>query len=544
MAVVFDHRTGESTTTALDWTEDGDRLRTTAEGEPERRYRLERINADAFRLAGGELGLDTRLYRRVEPLAEGEIPAAWFVGTWEGRSGLEWLVLTLGADGRQTSRLGDGALDAGSWHAVPGQLVLADDGAAAIGYRAEVPDGGQLNLSGGNLGSTTLFLRRTAMPTPGDPLAGQFVGGDMTLLLERRAGGIAARGFLRGEPMAVEAELADDGTLSLRFPEGAGGVQQGTAYYNGLGLSDGYQNSWLEKQAERPLPLPDGLEGEWMYASWEASSSYAFLADGRYVATYTSSADGAAPLVTDGTFARDGNRLTLDPECAAPTDYRLALGGPQLMLGSAFSDGSDGTTYHFVPDSPATVAAMIAARDATWAAEDAAWEARLALAPATTGAPNTPTSEVPVDPSPETVFADATAFASSQVYLWQSDYSYVQMQGEPGLLYSVTTGQLILDRNLAARIDWTRGQYNDSVKIFLYPNGRMFSRIESYVGAQVRVDAVIPQITTAWGRYRVEGDLIVGDEEEIELLHGRRRIRSAELCLDNVAWAAEGFNAP
>lgn len=529
--LVFDHRTGGRSTTELAWAEEDDHLRVATDGEPERRYLLERIGAQAFRLAGGDLGLDTRLYRRVEPAAAGEIPAAWFVGTWEGNSGLEWLVLTLGADGRQTSALGDDAPDAGSWHAAPGQLVLADDGAAAVAYDAEAPNGGQLTLSAGNLGGTVLFLSRTSMPTPGDPLAGQFIGEELTLLLEREGEGIAARAFLRGTPLAVEAAIAGDDTVALRFPDGE--EQQATAFYNGLSLSNGYSSIWLEKQAERPMPLPDGLAGEWMYASWDgARSSYAFLADGRYVAIYDSPAEGVAPLVTDGTFVRDGASLTLDPECDAPGDYTLALAGPQLLLGSAYSS----ITYHFVPDSPATVAAVMGERDAAQAAEDTAWEARLALAPAATTAPVPPTSEVPVDPAPGDVYPGATAFAAPQVYLWQSDHSYVQMLGEPGLLYSVTPGRLIMDQGLSARIDWTRGEYRDSMKIFLYPNGRMFSRIESYVGAQVRADAVVPTVTTAWGRYRVEGDRIVGDDAGIELLHGRRRARTAELCLDNLAW--------
>jgi hypothetical protein len=529
-ALIYDHATDESTTLDLSWVEESDHLRTTAEGRTEQRYLLERIGVDAFRSAGGNLGLDTQLYRRVESAAG--MPTAWFVGTWAGSP----VTLVLEADGRYRATQSGGSTEAGTWRAEPGTLAVTPDGAPTITYQTEVTGGGQLNLTGGNLEGYTLFLNRSAMPGPGDPLAGQFVGGDMTLVLERRAGGIAASGVTRGLPFGVDTRLAEDGTLLLSFPDDAGGDQAVTPFYNGVTIGNGYSSTWLEKQAELPLPVPDGLVGEWLYPYWDGSSSaYAFLADGRYVATYTSGG-GGEPLVTNGTYSRDEERLVLDPECEGPAEYAVQLGGPQLVLGSGIGDPS---THHFVPDSPATLAAAMAARDAAWAAEDASWEEGLALAPAAPGAPVTPSSEVPVDPAPQEVFTDATVFAAPQVYLWQSDYFYVQMMGETGLLYSISNAELIFNDDLAARIDWSRGQHYDSIKLFFYPNGRMFQRIENYAGARVQVGAVIPTVTTAWGRYRVEGDAIVSDDETIELLHGRRRARSAEMCLDSLAWMAD-----
>ncbi len=539
-ADAYDHRTGQHGGQALTWAEEADHLRIAVDGQAEQRYLLERLGADAFRLAGADLALDTQLFRRVTSAAADAVPAAWFAGTWQGSAGMDSLTLVLQPDGRYRATLSGGAGHAGHWTAGPATLTLAPDGGPPVDYRAEVSGGHQLNLSGGDLDGWTAFLARTAMPAPGDPIAGQYVGGDMTLLLERQAGGLSAQVFMRGEPVPADATPVDADTLVLHLPDALGGARQATAFYNGIMLGDGTLALWLEKQAEHPLPPPDGLVGAWHHRYWDgAGITYAFSANGRYLAAQATG-DGDAPLVTEGAYSLDGAWLTLDPECAAPATQVVRIGGPQLVLGA---DASDAATYHFVPDSPALIAAAMAGRDAAAAAEDAAWQVRLALAPVSAGAPVTPPAGAPADPDPSALYAGATVFAAPQAYLWQSDHFYVQMQGEPGVLHAVSDAELVFDQGLAARIDWTLGQYRDSIQLFLYPNGRMFQRIENHAGAVVEAGAVIPTVAAGWARYRIEDGRIVSDAETMDLLRGGRRVRSAELCLDNVAWTAEEAGA-
>lgn len=265
------------------------------------------------------------------------------------------------------------------------------------------------------------------------------------------------------------------------------------------------------------------LVGRWVSENQFTKTVVDFLPDGRYGKTLTV---GNQKLGENGTYALQGNTLTLNPQNGGAQQFSVALQGDQLALrgGSALTQTQE--AYTRVPGSAEAVVAEAAKGDQANAQENAAWAARFPIGPARPQ-PNIAAGNLPLDPQPARVFDGAVAFTAMQLYsrYWNAN-----------VVYQVTEGA-------------DPGCGKNETRFHFLANGRFFYVNIKYVPTgvvQYGRNLARAEVTASWGRYTIGAGTPASEPLQMEsdageriaaaFVSGRRNLLWGQNTFGNVFW--------
>jgi hypothetical protein len=513
-------------------------------------YELERVSDGTLRWRGGNFGLNTVLFHRVNANQISPL-SGWLVGAWTTLAGFESYTFELQADGRFAYKKEAGLSSQaesgeGNWTFQKG--VLTFTGGLTGTYNVRPFDDTGFNATTATNSNGLLFKRSNTEPR--DPFktlnfAGQYIQQDTTMTITGKGDAYEAKFLVQGNTSTLTGRATGD-TLELSDANDKV-LYQLRLDNNGLRNTDLYKisNKFYQKVSETTLSTPNKLVGYWLQTKrFSQDDDLLLLPDGRYRQTAYYQLVGRTSIsVTEGLYKVAGGKITLDPTCAGPSTYSLKQAQNQLL--TSFTSSFDGkeiiTTYMAAPATSIEYQlAQTKIRDALEAQIDAQWMQKIALGKVNTRMGRIPpTSEISVDPNPEDVFANSSVFAENQLYPYESEaFYYYDFDGN---FRSATPGMLILDPNLSKRIDLTRGQYHDKLNTYFFPNGRMITYFESYLTAKSIAYPPQPTQKFSWNKYRIQGEkIIVGEGKNAltyDLINGRRHIRQGEQCFENLKFS-------
>lgn len=401
----------------------------------------------------------------------------------------------------------------------------------------------------------------TTQAPSGDPFAGTFSGQGVILTLTPVAGGYGGRLDFQGQSYPLSAQLRN-GRLQGSFVSGDQTFPFEASLGDGvLTLGSGGASYRLQRQdtggsgqataapappaATQPEPAPSAAAATGLEGTWTTLEDYGYgvvveksihlLPQGRYI--YVESGD--FPFQEEGRYQLDGGRLVFLPFCGADHSVDIQRSGERLDVTAVDTFGDTTVTvYQLEPGSPGRVGQMLADIDA----ERAAFHARAPTGPIRPGV-QAPEPGYPPDPNPDRIFTGATVFSEGELYTFFSAFTYVMDLN--GRLQTVNSSDVVLNTPKMATLDYTRGEYRDTALWLFRPNGRVLVRYESYWNAlDIGTVPITPTVTASWGRYRIEGDGVrvetdEGEQLELELIMGRRKLRQGGLCFDEIEWATE-----
>jgi hypothetical protein len=513
-------------------------------------YEPERVSDDTLRMRGGNFGLNTILFHRVQANEISPL-SGWLVGTWTTLAGFESYTFELQADGRLTYKKEAGLTSQaesgeGNWSFQKGVLTFTGDLTGT--YNVQPYNDTVFNATTASDSSGLLFQRSNSEPR--DPFktlnfAGQYIQQDTTLTITGKGDAYEAKLLVQGNTVALTGRATGD-TLELSDASGKS-LYKLRLDNNGLRDTNLYKvsNTFYKKVSETTLATPNKLVGYWLQTErFSQDDDLLLLPDGRYRQTAHYTLAGRTSIsVTNGLYKMTGGKITLDPTCAGPSTY--ALKQVQNHLLTSFTSSFDGkeiiTTYMAAPASSIDYQlGQVKIRDALEAQINAQWMQKIALGKVNTRLGRIPpNNEISLDPNPNDVFANSSVFAENQIYPYQSDaFYYYDFDGN---FLSTTPGMLILDPNLSKRINLTRGQYHDKLNTYFFPNGRTITYFESYLTAKSIAYPPQPTQKFSWNKYRIQDEkIIVGEGKNAltyDLINGRRHIRQGEQCFENLKFS-------
>ena len=513
-------------------------------------YEPERISDTAMRWRGGNFGLKTLLFQRVQAGQVSPV-SSWLVGSWTSIFVLDNLNLNLFEDGRfgyrkENPLSGEAETREGTWTYQNGVLSLQGD--SPVQYRVSAYSDVSINLTGGEFaGSSQLFQR--ANTEPRDPLkplqfAGQYIQKETTLTVVAAGAGYEARLLNKGQMYALSGQAEGD-TLKLASADGK--IQYALRLENnGLYDTNLYNfTRFYQKVAEGTLAVLTKPVGYWINTKgFDQDDDLLLLPDGRYrQAQYFDLGGKRSSSITEGKFTLKSDKLTLDPVCASPSTFTLKQVQNHFLVSftSSLTNQPVTTTYMATPASSLEYQLTQAKlRDGIEAQVNAVWQKKIALGPVKRLGRIPPTNEISVDLNPNDVFAKATVFANNEIYPYQSEAFY--FYDFNGNFRSATPGMLIIDQALSQSINYSLGQYHDKQNTYFFPNGRTITYVETYLDAKKITHPPVPNVKFFWNKYRIEGDkIIIGSSKPFvyELLRGRRWIRASEQCFENLKFSLE-----
>ncbi len=502
-------------------------------------YAIEQVSNNSFRVTGGDLGLQSLLYERYKP-DEGLNPKlSWLLGSWWGFSSLDKWTFNFKPDGNYQLEIsnvfsGD-TLEQGTWWVEETGLHLSNYPDITFAYRT--PDDLILYLTGSGLDDE--FFQKVHDPSRTDiSFAGQYIREHQTLTLRAKGNSYEGSLLIRDKSYPVTARAEGDQLVLLVHT--ADGVEQEVYRYArdklvAEDLIGGMVAGDFEKVSETALPSVSEITWHWIKTEdIVQDDSIILLADGRYLETDYTKVTEVTKYETEGSYKIKKGLITFDPVCGKPFSRRLKqIENHMILSGDDFA-----LTYMAAP--PTNNQYMLdylAARDKQIEQEVAQWEATISLAPAQVDLRIPPSDVVPIDPNPEEVYSDATAFAAMQLYP-QAPTGNFYAYDIYGSFRTFTSAGIIFN-NENQIIDYGKGEYHDEFRYYFFPNGRMFIYIETYFDAISITHPPTPNVKPIWGRYRIEGDTLyaetdLGEVITFDLLYGRRTIRYDETCYDNI----------
>lgn len=537
------------------WEMDGSRLKQTWNNQQTGRteisyYEPERISENSMRWRGGNFGLNTARFDRV---VQGQLSpgSSWLVGYWTSIVGVDSWGFIFQADGSYTLNVADfqnrGQTFNGKWRLEKDKLVLTGD--KNVSYTLTYLDDVSSYLLGEDLGdSSNLFQKINQDPrNPYQILSfvGQYLQQDYTLTITHDGAAYKAQMLFKDVVQNYSAEASGD-VLELKDEAGQA-VYRFRLDNNGLKIDGVFslQPFW-QKISESTLNTPNALLSYWLQTErFSQDNDLLLLPDGRYrQSQYFELAGQLTGGATEGLYKIEGDQLTLDPQCSAPSTYKLKQVQNHLLLGgSGGFEGDNKLSVITYMAAPATTIeyqlGQVKLRDEIEAQINAEWEQKIALAPINTTIGRIPPGgEISADPFPEDIFANSTVFAAQQLYPYTSDYYYVYDTGGNYIQTSLSS-QIIENMNpggFKQDIDFSRGSYYDKLNRYFFPNGRTLQYYESYSTAISIAYPPKPTISYSWSKYKIEdGKIIVGDDAVVyELINGRRHIRFEEECFENI----------
>jgi hypothetical protein len=514
-------------------------------------YEPERISENSMRWRGGNFSLDTVRFDRV---VQGQLSPAvsWLVGYWTSIVGIDSWGFTFNADGTYRLSVSDFQQNTtsfqGNWKLEKDKLVLTGDKTAS--YTLTYLDDVSSYLMGEDLGdSINLFQKINQDPrNPYQILSfvGQYIQQDYTLTITHDGAAYNAAMLFKDTLTPYSATASGD-TLQLMDAQGQL-VYTFRLNTNGLKVDNSFSlNPYWQKISESTLSTSNELVSYWLQTErFTQDDDLLLLPDGRYrQSQYFELAGQLTGGATEGLYTLNGDELTLDPQCSAPSTYKIKQVQNHLLLGG--SGGFEGDnklsviTYMAAPlTSIDYQLAQTKLRDDIEAKINTEWEEKIALAPVNTSIGRIPpTGEISVDEFPQDIFSGATVFAEQELYPFQSDYFY--FYDKNGAFRSGTQGMMIIDPGFADQIDSTKGQYYDKLNRYFFPNGRTMTYSESYLDATTIAYPPTPNVKFFWSKYKIEDNKIIigeGDSQTVyELINGRRHIRLGEDCFENLKFS-------
>jgi hypothetical protein len=542
------------------WTFDNNQYtQTWSEGDTTRQatYTLERTDENALRFTGGNLGLYSTLYKRMTD-SDGVTPVnSWLVGKWWAILGYDTVTWRFNPDGTYQiftdSFSGEDKTEQGTWTLMNDKLSFAGDVPAvySVQYLDDFSMYFEIN------GESKIVQKMEGAPyDPFKPFqfAGQYIQENNTITLTYD-GSSYGGSWLQNDQLYDLFNVQTEGDKLSLVAKGADGKEYPRTFRldnNGLReQGDFLLNAYFQKISETRLETsPELLDNFWLQTeSLNKDDSLILLSDGRYqrVSYYDFNGEVSRSF-TEGLYTLQGDALTLDPECAAPSSYTVKQIENHLLLSFPGMDGNPVTSTSMAAPltSVAYQLAQVKLEDEATAHTNTEWEGRIPLAPVNTTMGRAPISgEISADPTPDNRFEGATVFAEQEVYPYTSEYYYVYDTN--GNYIQTSTSQQIIENmgSVPARdIDFTRGEFHDKLNTYFFPNGRTLTYFENYSVADITGYEPKPAITYTWGKYKIEDTIIsvesdAGEKYGYELLYGRRKIRTGEECYDNLEFAAQ-----
>lgn len=520
-------------------------------------YTLERTGEDALRFTGGNLGLYGTLYKRMKN-AEALTPVnSWLVGNWWAILGYDTVTWTFNPDGTYQnftdSFSGEDRTERGTWTLLNDKLSFTGDvsGSYTVQYLDDFSMYFEIN------GANEIIQKMEEAPyDPFKPFqfAGQYIQEKNTLTITYDGSSYGGT-WLQNDQLYELINIQTQGDKLSLVAKGADGQEYPHTFRldnNGLReQGDFLLNAFFQKISESRLEVSGELLGNfWLKTeSFSNDDNLMLLSDGRYrQVTYYDFNGEVSSSFTEGLYTLEGDQLTLDPVCAAPSSYTTKQIENHLLLSFTGMDNSPVTTTYMA--APLTSVAYQLNRvkldDEATAQTNTEGEGRIPLAPVNTNMGRAPLSgEVSADPSPDNRFEGATVFAEQEVYPYTSEYFYVY-DTNGNYIQSSPSQQIIenMGSGPARDIDYTRGEFHDKLNTYFFPNGRTLTYFENYSAANISGYDPKPVITYTWGKYKIEDNLIsvesdTGEKYGYELIYGRRKIRTGEECYDNLEFAAQ-----
>lgn len=496
-------------------------------------YSFEQVSDKGFRMAGGNFELDTLLFEKTAGEQNSSTP--WLLGEWWALIGSSQVLLHFNEDGSyEQSRKGittDDETFQGTWVLQDNRLTLSS--ADTTSYILSTDGSGTwLELTKVDTTDAIFFQRPDGYTAPNASskasLPGQYVHEDATLVIT--ANGDVYEGSLLylNQQVPVDVQLENN---QVRLSYTLAGLPTETIAAalenNALRVSStGLDITW-RKQSETPLPQPEGLIGEWIlnYDSVNASSSLTFLPDGHYL--YQTSLDGYTTNER-GTYEVAGSQMNFLPLCGQPYNREIQQVNNHLIT----TEGGSLKAFIFEPISNETV--VLGNEQAQ--AEAQAWLEQITLAPVTADAVQ-PGGNIPVDPNPTNILANAQTFAEQELYFVRSSYWYTF--DDSGAFIQRNIASSSIDGN--ATLDSGQEQYFDKTEFYFFPNSRAFLRFELYANADLTTSPPTPLIQGSWGRYTIQDDTLSfesdeGEQLELSLLESRRLLNWDNECYENTKW--------
>jgi hypothetical protein len=495
-------------------------------------YSFEQVSDKGFRMAGGNFELDTLLFEETD--GQQNTSTSWLLGDWWAMIGSSQVLLHFNEDGsyEQTSQ---GAISSetsqGTWILQDNQLTLSSDD-TTIYALSTGGNGTWLNLEPEGSIEAFFFQRPDGYTPPNvsgsASLPGQYVHEGATLVITTNDNAYEGSLLYLNQQVPVEVTLENNQVrLSYTLAGLPTETHMAALENNALRVSDvGVDITW-RKQSETPLPQPEGLIGEWIldYDSVNASSSLIFLPDGHYL--YQTSLDGYTTSER-GMFEVADSQVNFSPLCGESYSREIRQVNNHLIT----SEGGPLKAFIFEPISNETVVLG----NEQIQAEAQAWLEHITLAPATADAVQ-PGGNIPVDPNPANVLADAQTFAEQELYFVRSSYWYTF--DDSGAFIQRNIASSSIDGN--ATLDSGEEEYFDKTEFYFFPNSRAFLRFELYANADLTTSPPTPLIQGSWGRYTIQDEALSfesdeGEQLSLSLLESRRLLNWDNECYENTKW--------
>lgn len=511
---------------------------TNQDGElQQRRYIIEQVGDDGFRLSAGDANVYSYFYERVTPVkaVDGENVSRWVQGRWNLTLFLDFNAFFFEEDGTYEMYKiasyeqpeGDPA-ETGQWSAFANTMIIQPDGASIEDstYTIVGATKGFLNLTGGRIGAEEDGMLRGTVEQADSLLAyeGQYTADSTTINVDKVGDGTyTAQILTEGESTSAMGTVDENGQLILSTDERT--YDPLFAYFNALFYDSFELPEWLTKMSTTRLPLPQSLHGLWVDQGSSSGSERWFLPDGRYISKFGS-------IQTEGTYTIEEDAIIFDPLCESPSSNPYTWTENQLVFPSDLAT----LTFHYVPLMLPDLMASVAARDEREALTNfdfASNTAPLGLQDSRFIEPAA--GEISVDVNRDNVFADAVVFAGQQLYTWPQELSYYL--DNSGNLVPVTLTTCALGG--CSGLDLSQG-WQDKFHYWFFPNGRVTYYHESYL-SPASLSPVTPSVTRTWGKYKIEDEQIIietdlGETLNFDMTIGRRRAVLNEICFENFEW--------
>jgi hypothetical protein len=520
-------------------------------------YVVERTSENAYRITGGNFGLKSYLYNRLETLGAVTPRTGWLVGSWWTTYGVDTHSFIFNPDGTYSFTLDpfneDSKQSQGTWTLNNDQLALAGD--LSVTYTL-TKSGQYLYIAGGDYetdsaGQGEMFMASDDDVGPFNPfvslaLAGQYLQGNNTLTITAEGSNYGGTWLQDGVLYTLKDIQVSGDRVSLKTV-GPDSKEYDWAFRfvnNGLlSSADFLGDSFFQKISETTLPTVNEILNFWTeLEDFSNDDTLILLPDGSYVETNTYD----QTFTTRGLYTLQDNQLTLDPDCSAPSTYTVTQAESQLLL--SYTSGEDTYTTTYSAPNQTTYDyrfAQAALNQKQLAADNEAWLQKITTGPVVPG-PSPLGGEIAADPNPDNHFEGATVFTEQEVYPYQSDYymayttdgAFVQTSVSQQIIETMSSGGIYQD------IDATKGSYYDKINRYFFANGRVYVYFESYTMAESIAYPPKPSVIRVWGKYKIEnGQILIesdaGEPLSFELIYGNRKIRTDEECYDNLEFAAQ-----
>ncbi|MCB0061354.1 MAG: hypothetical protein KDE19_04545, partial [Caldilineaceae bacterium] len=479
----------------------------------QRHYLIERVD-NGFRLAGGDARLAAYFYERRDPLpavdthgAGSNVVSQWMRGKWRGTWGLTTYEFYFHENGRyETYALpGNGEpIEEGRWSAWADTLIMQPTGATIADSTYTIDSATQnfVTISSGRYGESDFGMLRDSYTPPRsmDDYEGQYIADGVTITIQKGSGGAFQPGIIDTYTAEVIADgnvlhfggmLGEDGRLILTNSDGSTDYEPIRLHLNGLHYGRFELPEWLTKVSERALPAPETVHGLWVRSSeFSADSDLWLLPDNRYVALERA---GGNTYQVEGSYTLANEQITFAARCGAPKSFAVRMVGDQLVL----RDDHLTLTYHYVPGKLSDLVAAVANADEAQSVQAAEFAERLFLTKVNMAYSLHSHRDLPLDPTPDNSFPNATVFGEPVRFTLVQEASYYK--DLDGALIAVNPRDFLFNYPIVDTIDFLQGPWQDKIQYDFYPNGRFFMYAETYADAQ-SLAPVAPQVQAGWGR--------------------------------------------